>query len=104
MYAKATIKRDHLAETITDRDWPSEQTRTFEVGTNGPFESDDHGDGPAWTSHRFKLVDDDGITYYSGILKGDEYGIADLENLLFDWGAGFAGTAALFIDDELIIG
>ncbi len=95
MYATATITKDHL-DSMTDGE-PSEKGRVFETGAMTEADSPE-------TTHRFKLVDDDGETYYSGTLRGDEDGVADLENRLFDWGAAFAGTAAIFIDGELVIG
>ncbi len=94
MYAIATITKDSITGDVEEYDQTHKQ---FEVGHYSEFDS-------AETVHRFRLVDDDGITYYIGTLKGDEDGVAKLENDLFDWGAYFAGTAALFVDGELVIG
>ena len=95
MYAEASINKDHLADgSVVMGD---------ETGTLFKVDDESEIDSPV-TNHRFKLVDDDGETYYTGTLSGDEDGVAEIEIRLFYWGANNAGTAALFVDGELVIG
>ena len=89
MYAIATITKDLISS--------DQVNRRFEIGHYSEFDSSE-------TIHQFMLSDDDGITYYLGTLKGDDDGIAEIENVLFDWGLMFAGTALIFVDGELVIG
>ena len=76
----ATIKKDHLDGTDTGR--------VIDI----PIRDWDDG-----KTHTFKLVDDDGVTYYTGSFVGDELS-------LFEWGAAYAGTTELHVDGELSIG
>ena len=94
MYAIATITKDLIASDTED--W-NQVNRQFEIGHYSEFDSSEK-------IHRFKLSDDDGITYFIGTLKGDEDGVAEIENVLYDWGLMFAGTTLIYVDGELVIG
>jgi len=95
MSATIKITRDRLAE---DETWtlPSYKGKTW------TFDG-----GVVVTEHRrrWSLVDDDGITYYEGYVKGDTSdAVEEALDWLFDWGSFDSGTTLLRVDGKDYIG
>ena len=93
-YATATIKRDHLDGTYDGK-----------VLVWG-----DGAQGDNLVRDRFKLVDDDGITYYTGtLLYHDDHAstiddpYVDAWDQLWCWGAADSGTTSLWINGKEVI-
>ena len=55
-------------------------------------------------THRVTLKDDDGIVYFTGVLKVANDSLDDATNLLYDWGIADTGTTQILIDGKLVIG
>lgn len=88
--ATATIRRDHLTGEYDGK------TLTFGAGV---------GAGEALLEDAeqatFELIDDDGVLYYSGVIRFDD---EDALDALFDWGAYDSGTTLLRVDGKDYIG
>jgi hypothetical protein len=94
MIAQARITKDRIADGPHNR-----KGERFSVGETRELRGNDD-----YPRHSFSLVDDDGITYYEGWMRGDEEGLATMEENLWQWGAWDAGTTLLRVDGEDVIG
>ena len=89
MSARATFTHDYIdtghVGTVAVFGQPQELSPTERVG--------------------FRLLDDDGILYYVGYIESDDaQDESEMFEYLFNYGAAYAGTTALEINGELVIG
>ena len=55
-------------------------------------------------NHKFRLIDDDGVTYYKGQFWADDEGYDAVIERLYDWGQYDVGTTVLEVDGKVEIG
>lgn len=89
------LSRKHVCEVLSRKNKLNPCSCAFgecEAGISGPLNAYQGDENP----ESWKMYDDDGILYYSGMIYGEYSGFEPLD----DWGSPIAGCSEIWINGE----